>query len=98
MNKNSKKVLKAANEAYQIIMSMDRKELNEKLKNYKRSKSMNIFKKLFEKEESVQDMVTLNGSRITRKKLQEKIKEAKQQKGMKIREISPNVFRTKLED
>jgi hypothetical protein len=59
---------------------------------------MGFFKKLFEgKEKEHEEMVTLNGKKITYSQLEEKKKEAKQQKGVRIVESSPKVFRTKIE-
>lgn len=41
--------------------------------------------------------VKLNGKEVTLEELKEKIEECKDQKGIKIREISPGVYRIKIE-
>ena len=44
-----------------------------------------------------QEIVELNGKKVTLEKLEEAKKDAKKQKGIKIREIIKGIFKTKIE-
>lgn len=42
--------------------------------------------------------VKLNGKQVTKEQLEEKRKQAESQKGMKLVEVKPGEYRTKLEE
>jgi hypothetical protein len=44
-----------------------------------------------------EEKVILNGTQVTRRQLNEKVEEAKQQKGVSIKEVSPQVFKTRIQ-
>lgn len=44
------------------------------------------------------EKVTLNGKEVSKKELDEKKKEVEKKSGMKLVEVKPNEFKTKLED